>query len=482
MGLRTRRPRPGGRKLRAVQFDDEEFRRAGARAVDLAARVLAEQAADPVLPARTGEEVRAQLAGPLPRAGCSLDEVLDDVATRLLPHDRRNGHPRFFGYVCASADPVGALADLIASASNQNVTAWRSAPGAVELERLVLAWLDEMVGFGGGGGGLLVSGGSMGNAVGLACALGRRPDRERQCVYLSTEAHLSVRKAARLYGVRPEHVRTVGVDRRRRMRPGELASLVEVDRARGRVPACVVATAGTASTGAIDPLEEIADLAAAAGLWLHVDGAYGAPAALLGTHGFLREGFARADSLSLDPHKWLFAPLDVGCVLVRDLRRARECFAEDEAYTRVEEQGERERFAFFDLGPELSRRARALKLWMILRVRGADAIAAVLRRNVALRRHLDRRVAADPALEALGSGLSISCFRYRPAGVGEQDLDAINRGLLEELVASGRFLLSPTEVGGCYALRVCIVNFRTRREDVDALVDEVRRLGHARGT
>lgn len=464
-----------------MQLDPETFRRAGIRAVELAARILAAQEQDPVLPASSAAEIRAALAEPLPRTGRGVEEVLEDVAARLLPHDRRNGHPRFFGYVCASADPVGALADLIASASNQNVTAWRSAPGAVELERLVLEWLDEMVGFAAGGSGLLVSGGSLGNAVGLACALTRGGERERQCLYVSAETHLSVPRAARLFGVRPEHVRTVSVDEGQRMRADELARLVEADRAGGRLPSCVVATAGTASTGAIDPLEEIADVAARTGLWLHVDGAYGAPAALLGEYACLRAGFARADSLALDPHKWLFAPLDVGCVLIRDPRRARACFAEEGAYARVEQEGERERFAFFELGPELSRRARALKLWMILRVRGVDAIAETIRRNVGLRRHLDERVAAHPELEALGSGLSIACFRHRAGGAPEEDVERLNRRLLDELVRSGRFLISPTVVQGRYALRACIVNSRTRREDVDLLVDEVLRLGAASG-
>lgn len=461
-----------------MDLEDEEFRRIGRRVVDLAAEVLRLQEQDPVLPQVTGDDVRAAFDGPLPRAGRPADEVLDELAVHLRATDRRNGHPCFFGYVCASVDPIGALADLLISASNQNVTAWRSAPGAVELELLVLRWLDELVGFGSGGRGLLVSGGSTANLVGLASALARGDaPRERQVLYRSSETHFSLAKAARLLGLRREHVRTIGVDGERRLRPDELERALQADRAAGLVPACVAASAGTANTGAVDPLEAIADVCARAGVWLHVDGAYGAPAAALPEHAAMRQGLGRADSLSLDPHKWLFAPIGVGCALVRDESAARAAFAEDAEYVRVHATGEIEGFAFFDVGPELSRRARALAVWAILQVRGADAIVDVVRRNVALREHLDRRVGEHPHLEPLGSGLSIACFRHAPPGLDAAALDGHNARLLDVLVRSGRFLLSPTELDGRTALRVCIVNFRTTRGDVDLLVDEVLRLG-----
>lgn len=462
--------------LEDFALDPERFRALGYRFVDLMAGVLAREAEDPVLPPVSGAELRALLDEPLPAEGAAPGEILATLGERILPHGRRNGHPRFFGYVCASADPLGALADGLASLWNQNVTAWRSAPAATELERLVLRWLDELVGFGGGGQGLLVSGGSAANHTALASALAGRP-RDRVAVYRSTEGHLSLAKACRVLGVPEDQVRTVGTDARRRLVPGELERRIRADRDAGLEPACACASAGTANTGAIDPLEEIAEVCAEHGLWLHVDGAYGAPAAATEEYGWMRAGFARADSLSLDPHKWLYAPLDAGCVLLRDGEAARRAFALASEYTAVEQTEPIESFAFFDHGLELSRRARALKVWILLKARGARRLARAIAANVALRRHLDARVEADGRLEPLGSELSISCFRYAPPELPEERRDTLNRGILAELVRSGRFLLSPTTLDGTYALRVCIVNFRTTREDVDLLVDEVLRLG-----
>ncbi len=451
-----------------MNADPEELRDAGRRMVDLIVELAGEEDADPVLPAVAGADVRARFEGPPPEGPATAAELVDDMGALVRLGRRKNGHPRFFGYVCASADPVGALADAVASAVNQNLTAWRSAPGAVELERMVVRWLAELVGFGAEHG-LLTSGGSMANLIGVACGVARA--RETARVYRTAEAHLSLDKACRLLGLRDERVRGVPHDGDRRMLPDELDRMLAADGS----SACVCASAGTANTGAIDPLVAIADVCARHGAWLHVDGAYGAPAAMTDEHAFLRDGLARADSLSLDPHKWFFAPFDAGCVLVRDENAALAAFAGDSEYVAVTQDDPIERFAFFERGPELSRRARALKVWAILKARGTGAIRDAIARNVALRRHLDARVEAEPRLEALGSGLSIACFRYVPAGAASAD--ECNRRILDALNASGRFFLSPTTLDGRFALRVCIVNFRTTEADVDLLVDEVLRLG-----
>ena len=458
----------------------------GAGLVELLVNGLIAEPEDPVLPRNSGPEVRALFDEPLPHTGSDPEQLLRRVE-QLFERRRKNGHPRFFGYVCASADPIGVLFDAIASSLNQNVTAWRSAPQAAEMERVVLRWLDELVGFAGGGHGLLVSGGSAANATALACALRSVAEREgaeladllpRIIVYRTSEAHLSLDKALRVFGVATRNRRTIATDGERRMDPDELERTLQADRSQGLLPACICASAGTANTGAIDPLERIGSVARGHGVWFHVDGAYGAPAATTESYSFLRRGFALADSLSLDPHKWLFAPLDVGCILLRDAEASRRTFSLDSEYTAVQESAPIERFAFFDHGLELSRRNRALKIWAILKARGSHALRAAIAHNIELRHHLDERVTAEQMLEPLGSDLSISCFRWHPPGEeNELQLERANRGILDNLVADGRFFLSPTTLEGRYALRVCIVNFRTRHSDMDLLVDEVLRIG-----
>ena len=445
---------------------------------------LAREPEDPVLENISGKALQAGLDSGLPRQGAEFTAVMQEFRDWIARYSRANGNPRYLAYVCASADPVGVLADSLASAMNQNVTAWRSAPAAATVERLVIRWLDELVGFAGGGHGILTGGGSSANFNALAMALQRaadegHDDRRSACVYLSADTHLSLHKAARILGIPRKNLRSIAIDDHRRMRSDKLAAAIAADRDNGLHPLLVVGSAGTANCGAIDPLNDIAAIAREEHLWFHVDGAYGAPAAMTPSHGWLRECFARADSLSLDPHKWLYAPLDIGCLLLRDAELARRTFSETAAYTTVEQTDPLEAHAFFDYGMELSRRFRALKLWMQLKVRGSDAIAARIQEDIHLREHLDASIAASDDFEALGSDLSISCFRFRQAGMGEDQCNSFNRELLDRLLAQGRFLLSPTTLDGRFALRICIVNFRTRREDLDELLATLRGIASA---
>lgn len=486
---------PGSSGEPEIDFDlpDEELRLLGHRVVDLMIEAIRAERSDPVLAPVSGPELKARLDEALPETGASFEDLLTVFRDEILPHCRHNGHPRFFGYVCTSADPLGMLADLLASAINQPVTAWRSAPSATAVERQLVRWLHRLTGFEGEGG-LLVSGGSAANFHGLACAVteaerraGLPPgSRHRLTVHLSREGHVSLRKAAQLLGIPPRQVHILDVDKERRLVPEALRQRLARDMDEGLVPAAVCASAGTANAGTIDPLEEIADLCAEHRVWLHIDGAYGAPAVLTEDYRWMAETFARADSMSLDPHKWLFAPADAGCVLVRDDETARRAFMLASEYTEVAQTDPVERYAFFDHGFEMSRRFRGLKVWAILKTRGTAGLRSAIGHDIALRRYLDERIAAEPRLEALASELSIACFRYRPAGMsgeraaGETSreiLNEINRSILETLVEEGGCYLSPTTLEGRYALRVCIVNFRTRREDIDFLVDEILRIG-----
>ena len=465
-----------------LELSDAAFRALGEAFLDLAAQWLAAEATAPVLDRPDGKALAAVFAGPAPERASEAAKVLDVLRDTVLRYSRRNGHPRQWAHVCASPDPVGALADLLVSTINQNVTAWRSAPAAVTVERQMLRWLDALVGFDGGGHGLLLGGGSAANlhAVGAAVARAqaRSPGvpRERLVLYTSRETHLSLAKAARFLGV--GHVRALPVDGARRLSPDILHAALDADRAAGLAPALVAGSAGTANAGSIDPLVDLAAVCRDAGVWFHVDGAYGAPAAMTDGHAFLRDGFAHADSLSLDPHKWLFAPFDTGVLLVRDPQALRDAYSETSEYIAVTETDPLEAHAFFDHGMELSRRFRALKLWTMFTLRGVAPYRQAIADNIALREALDLRIDAEPELERLASGLSISCFRYvPPGGADAAALDRLNERIQARLMATGEIALSPTTLDGRYSLRVCIVNFRSRLADIEWLVERVLAFG-----
>ena len=443
-------------------------------ASDFAMRWLERENHDPVVTMPNGADLSRRLDAPPPESPQEFDAVFAEFENLIVRHSRANGHPRFFAYVSASADPVGVVAELLAASMNQNVTAWRSAPGAASIERLVLRWLDELLGFNGGNG-ILTSGGSAANFNALSLAITRAErqgvTRANMAFYLSADTHLSLAKAARVLGLHDANRRELPVDDARRLRVDALEDAIAADRAAGLHPLLVCASAGTANCGAIDPIGAIADIAAREQLWLHIDGAYGAPAAMTKDYAWLRDAFARADSLSIDPHKWLYAPLDAGCLLFRDADLAKHAFSESAAYTAVTQTDPIEAYAFFDHGMELSRRFRALKLWFAFKLHGTRAYADAIAKNISLRACLDERIDRHPALERVASDLSISCFRAVRPGLDENELNALNQQLLDALLASGRFVLSPTTLDGKFLLRVCIVNFRTQTSDIDELVE-----------
>lgn len=435
----------------------------------LAAEFLAGLDARPIQPTTTAAAVEARLGGPAPQGGIGaeivprLREVLDAVRAQ-------NG--RFFGYVLGSGEPVGAAADLLASVINQNLTAWRSSPAGVTVERAVVRWLAEAIGCPGFGGSL-TGGGSSANLMGLAMAREARAPANAQgarggVVYASEQAHMSIGKAVALLGLGRDNLRLLPTDGAGRLRVDRLEAAIAQDEAAGRIPVAIVSCAGTVATGAIDPLAEIADVAAAHGVWLHVDGAYGALAAMAvpGKLGPLD----RADSLSLDPHKWLYQAVDCGCLLFRDAAAARRAFAYSGDYARSFATEPAEGFAFFEESLELSRRFRALRLWTSLQYHGLEAFRDGIRRDLAHASQLADRVRAEPALELLAPvELSAVCFRHRFA----RDANERNTALLQRVNARGRVYLSNATVGDAFALRACFVNHRTTDRDVDAIVEEV---------
>jgi aromatic-L-amino-acid/L-tryptophan decarboxylase len=477
-------------------LDPDEFRRLGHRAVDLVADHLEGIAARPVFTPMAPEARRALLDGELPADGATPDAILAAFEERILPFPMGNGHPRFFGWVNSPPAPIGVLADLLAAAMNPSCAGGDHA--AVYVERCAVRWLMELVGFPRDGSmGLLVSGASVATLVGLAAARhratqrlgwrvreeGLHGNRPRLVLYVSAEGHSCLRKAAEILGLGSVAVRTIPVDEQSRMDVDALRAAVADDRRAGHAPFGVAASAGTVGTGAIDPLEVIADVCAEHGLWLHVDGAYGALGILDPSRAARYAGLERADSLALDPHKWLSVPVECGAILVRDGALLRDAFSLVPPYLRTEEgKGFGGLPWFSEYGVQQTRGFRALKLWMVLQHLGRSGVARLVARHGALAESLARRVDAAPDLERVAPvELSIVCFRYVPPGwaVDDERLDALNKRVMERVQAGGQAFLTNTLVRGRFALRACVLHFDTDEPDLDALVAAVRATGAA---
>jgi aromatic-L-amino-acid decarboxylase len=454
-----------------LELSPEDFHLLADRVSGAASEYLAGLDRRASFPATSGTATAEVFEQSLPEQGMG-SAAFDDLA--VLADHSRPGNARFFGYVLGSSEPVAALGDLYASVLNQNVTAWRSAPAAVAIERTVVRWLAEAVGCEGFTGSL-VGGGSSGNLMGLAMAREARApaneDGARPCaVYASAEVHMSVPKALAVLGTGRSNLRLIPVDDAFRMRTDALAVAIEQDRRAGIPGIAIIAAAGTTSTGAVDPIREIAGIAQACGLWLHVDGAYGGLAALAAPELFT--GLAQANSISLDAHKWLYQPLDCGALLYRDAGAARSAFAYTGEYARSLTDDPVEGFAFFEESLELSRRFRALKLWLSLRYHGAGQFRAAIRKDLMHAQLLAQLVTAEPSLELLAPvELSAVCFRWKDAPGAE--LDRRNAAILAEVIRRGRVCLSSASVRGAFALRACILNHRTTDADIAVVVQEV---------
>jgi aromatic-L-amino-acid/L-tryptophan decarboxylase len=492
--VELREPTPQDRWA-PLELAPEEFRRLGHSLVDEIARFLASLPERPVTPALSSEQLRAVLpSGGLPERGASPDRLLREAAELLFDHSLLNGHPRFCGYITSSAAPIGALADLLAAIVNPNVGASVLSPLATEIEAQTVAWIAELLGYPSSCGGLLVSGGNVANLVCLLAARKARlpwdvraegmsaPGRPVR-IYASTETHTWLQKAADVAGLGTESISWIATDSELRMDVGALRAQLRADEEAGALPLAVVATAGTVSTGAVDPLPELAAVCHERGIWLHVDAAYGGFAACIpGAPAELR-ALAEADSVAVDPHKWLYAPLEAGCALVRDRALLRDTFSYHPPYYRFGEEGDEGPLNYLEYGPQNSRGFRALKVWLALRQAGRSGYASMIADDVGLARDLFRLAEADPELEAWTTSLSITTFRYRPHELGRADaaddayLDELNAALLDRLQASGEAFVSNAVVGGRLLLRACVVNFRTTGADIEALVATVKRIG-----
>ena len=479
-----------------LAMNRDEFRRLGHDLVDRVAEFLDTMPQRPVTPAKSPDAVRRVLdaAAPLPERGAEPAELLGHTSELLFDNSLFNGHPRFFGYVTASPTPIGILGDFLASAVNANVGAWTLSPMATEIEAQTVRWIADLVGYPDSGG-LLVSGGNMANLTGFLAARAAvapwdvraagaaSPDGGRLRVYASAETHTWIQKAADVSGLGTDCIRWIPTDAELRMDLGALRAAIVRDEEEGDHPMMVVGTAGSVSTGAVDPLTEIAAIARDRGLWFHVDGAYGGLAVAVPGVPRDLEGLRLADSVALDPHKWLYAPLEAGCLLVRDPETLRRAFAYHPPYYHFGVEA----INYLDLGTQNSRGFRALKVWLALQHAGREGYVRTIGDDIRLAQRLFSLIDAHPEFEACTQRLSITTFRYVPSDLPpdmdapqrERYLNRLNQALLDRVQRSGEAFVSNAVLGGRYVLRPCIVNFNTQEDDIDALPEILARLGRA---
>jgi aromatic-L-amino-acid/L-tryptophan decarboxylase len=476
-----------------------EFRAAMHRVADLLADYLEGVGERPVLPGVAPGEVAAQLPAAPPASPQPLDVLLDDYQRLIEPHVTHWNHPGFLAYFAITGSAPGIVGEALAAGLNVNAMLWRTSPAATELEERVCDWLRQMMGLPPEFRGHINDTASTSTLVALAAArhhapglaarsrgLAGRPEVPPLTLYASDQAHSSVDKAAIVLGLGHDQVRRVESDAEFRMRPAALAAAIAADRAAGRRPLAVVATVGTTSTTSVDPVPEIADLCAEHGLWLHVDAAYAGVAAICPELRARMPGLARADSIVVNPHKWLFTPVDCSVLLVRDAANLRAAFALVPEYLRTDEPGVTN---LMDLGFQLGRRFRALKLWMVIRAFGVEGLQERLREHCAMACELAARIEADPVFElAAPVPFSVVCFRARlPAAAGQgqgprpapasqpppesagASQDRLNERLLARVNAAGPFFLSHTVLDGRYTLHAAIGNLRTTRRHLDDL-------------
>ncbi|HEX9122797.1 MAG TPA: pyridoxal-dependent decarboxylase [Actinomycetota bacterium] len=476
-----------------LDWDPERARGFADRAVALYEELLRRLPGLPVARGRTADEVRRAVAIPIPVEPLPDDELFAYLGDMVFEHSVYPGHPRFLAYITGSGTVPGAAADLLAAGVNMNLGGWLLSPAASEIEFALMRWFADGFGLPETAGGLLVSGGAMANFVALKVARDRMAGWDVRAegvrggpplrIYLSTETHVVSNRAADMLGMGATGIATIPVDGGYRIRLGLLRDAIRRDRDEGVRPLAVVASAGTVATGAVDPLDRIADLCAEEGLWFHVDGAYGGPAAFAGDLRPLFAGVERADSIAFDPHKWLYTPHSGGCVLVHDLQHLADSFSVHATYVHQDKERTGRGLDFTQLGPQFSRGFWALKVWLSLLAHGSRAYAARISHDAALARYLGARVEERPEFElACPVGLSICCFRYVPPDLGagpgrDEYLDLLNERLMTDVQQDGRVFYSNAVLGGRFVLRVCIVNFRTEAEDLDAVLEVTAELG-----
>jgi len=480
-------------RIAPIEMNSDNFRAIGHHLVDRIADFLDSLPTRPITTGEAPPAIREALDSNrlVPDFGTDPAKLVDSAADLLFDHSLFNSHPRFWGYITASAAPIGILGDFLASAVNQNTGAWFLSPMASEIEAQTVQWIAELLDYPTTCGGILVSGGNMANIVCFLAArqakagwdvraAGLHGGESRQLrIYCSKETHTWVQKAADMCGVGTDAIRWIPTGKNLSMDTAQLQNQIRVDKEAGDRPFIVIGTGGSVSTGAIDHLPEIAKICRDEDLWFHVDGAYGGFAAMLPDTSAELRCLSEADSVAVDPHKWLYAPLEAGCALVRDPEKLREAFAYHPPYYHFGVEA----INYLDYGPQNSRGFRALKVWLALQQVGRKGYEQMLADDIRLAKELYELVAGQPELEAFTHSLSITTFRYVPSDLKsgsektEEYLNQLNTELLTRLQNSGEAYISNAVIDGKFTLRSCIVNFRTSLADIEALPEIVIRLG-----
>lgn len=477
-------------KLRnsSIEINKEEFRQVGYELIDKISDFIDEIDKRPVTPNEKPSQLQKTLGKTaLPQNGISISEIISKSTDLLFNHSLLNGHPKFMAYITSSAAPIGALADLLAAAVNPNVGAHILSPMATEIEKQTIQWLAEFIGVSTDHGGILVSGGNMTNFTAfLAARTAKAPKSikedgisDKLTIYCSKATHTWIEKASILFGLGTKAIRWIPTDQANRIDINALESTILSDTKANYKPIMVVGTAGDVSTGVVDNLTEISAICKKHDLWFHIDGAYGAPAAVIPEQQHLFEGISKADSIALDPHKWLYSPLEAGCTLVKNPQHLIDTFSSHPEYYNFSNPENEIAQNFYEYGLQNSRGFRALKVWMTLQQVGRNGYQKLISEDIQLSEMLFDLANKADELEAVSQNLSITTFRYCPLAnaYSEEYLNQLNEEILNQLQAGGQVFLSNALVKDKYCLRACIVNFRTSEKDIKEVIEIVLKEG-----
>lgn len=478
-----------------IEIGKAEFRKIGYQLIDTISDFIDTIDEKPVTAGESPEQIQNILGNTsLPEFGTSVPELFSKTSDLLLKHSLLNGHPKFLGYITSSPAPIGALADLLAATANPNVGANILSPVATAIEKQTIKWLAEFIGVSPTYGGILVSGGNMANFTAFLAARtakapkslkenGLRNTPGEMVFYCPKTTHTWIEKAAVLFGHGSKSIRWIPTDADNKMNNEILSQTIEEDLKIGKKPFMVIGTAGDVSTGAVDNLSEIAAICKTHDLWFHIDGAYGIPAAVIPELKNIFEGVQEADSIALDPHKWLYCPLEVGCTLVKNHQHLIDTYSSHPVYYNFNKNGEEQSLNYYEYGFQNSRGFRALKVWMALQQVGTSGYIKMIKEDIEMAQLLFEGAKKHPELEAVTQNLSITTLRYVPLGYKENDKvkeaykNTLNEKLLNDLQQRGEVFLSNALVSDKYCLRSCIVNFRTSRKDIEEIIEIIVRRG-----
>lgn len=474
----------------SLDFDLEELRRILYKTSDEVVEIFRGMRERKVFQAGSPNSVRELFSGSLPQKGAAFDDVLDEINTKVIANSTMNISPHFLAYFTGGANQAAIPAEMIAAALNQNMLKWHCSPAATEMERQVVRWICEFIGYPSTAGGSIMTGGSQANFEGLAVARKIQSERlgiqDKQAlqnirIYVSSEGHSSIDKAAEALGIGKDNVIKIQPKEDHTIDCGQLINCIKEDKKAGKIPFCIVGNAGTVNTGAVDPLDKLAEICGENNLWFHIDAAYGGPAAGTKKYGHLFKGLDKGDSLVMDPHKWLYIPFEAGCLLVKDQRHLRDTFSMLPDYLRSNAEG-RGRFDYLEYTFALTRSFKSLKIWTTFKVYGADRIRDSIESDIDKIHHLANLIDRAEDFERLTPvRLSVVCFRFRTddkmAWDDEEFLDDLNRRILDEAERDGRFFVTGTKAKGKTAIRAACINHRTTREDMESLLSIIREIG-----